>query len=105
MNKKTVSKMLIALTLVLGVASFLTFFIYLYSANHAPYKYTGVISAGPVFSFIGIIILIITRKSRKMYPILWTSGLIICLSAFMLCFLIILLLSYIVASMFNGTYL
>ena len=36
----------------------------------------------PLFSFIGIVISIITRKSRKIYPALWISGIISCMLGF-----------------------
>jgi hypothetical protein len=104
-DKRSSMKTLIALPLILGIASFLTFAIYYYSANHAPYQYTDVILAGPVLSFIGIIILIITRKSRKQYPTLWAGGLFVCLLGFLICVCIIALLIAIMVAAFNGTWL
>jgi hypothetical protein len=98
-------KTLVALPLILGLASFLAFAIYFYSANHAPYKYTDIIIVGPVFSFVGIIISIITRKSRKQYPTLWFSGLVVCLFGFVICVCIILLLIAIMVAAFKGTWL
>lgn len=44
-NRKTVSKMLIAMSMILDMVSFIIFLIYFYSANHAPYNYTEVIFA------------------------------------------------------------
>jgi hypothetical protein len=102
---KSTIKILIPLPLILGIASFFTFAIYFYSANHAPYKYTDIILAGPVLSFAGIMISIITRKSRKQYPALWTSGLLVCLFSLFICACIILLLIMIMAAAFNGTWL
>jgi hypothetical protein len=102
---KSLIKTLIALPLILGMASFFAFAIYYYSANHAPYKYTNMIFVGPVLSFVGIIISIITRKSRKQYPTLWFSGLFVCLFGFIICVCIILLLIAIMAAAFNGTWL
>jgi hypothetical protein len=104
-NGKSSIKTLVTLPLILGIASFFTFAIYYYSANHAPYKYTDMILLGPVFSFVGIIISIITRKSRKQYPTLWFSGLFICLFGFIICVCIILLLIVIMVAAFNGTWL
>lgn len=104
-NREKVSRKLVAAPLILGIMSFLSFAVYLYSANTAPYSYIGVIYAGPVLSLIGVIISIITRKSRKTYPILWSSGLVLCLFGFVLCVLIIFVLMSIVMSMFNGTWL
>lgn len=98
-------KSLIALPLILGIVSIFTFDIYYYSANHAPYKYTYMIFIGPVLSFVGVIISIITRKSRKQYPALWTSGLFVCLCGFIVCVCIILLLIAIIVAAFNGTWL
>lgn len=99
------NKILIAVPLILGISSFLTFALYYYSANHAPYTYTNIIVAGPILSFFGVIISILTRKSRKMYPTLWICGLITCLFGFIVCVLIILLLIMIMAAAFNGTWL
>ena len=73
--RKPASKKLMLLPLILGISSFFTFALYYYSANHAPYAYTDIIIVGPILSFIGVIISIVTRKSRKLYPTLWTSGL------------------------------
>jgi peptidoglycan/LPS O-acetylase OafA/YrhL len=102
---KSSIKTLIALPLILGVASFVSFAIYFYSANHAPYKYIDIILVGPVLSFVGMIISIMTRKSRKQYPTLWISGLLACLFGFIICVCIILLLIMIMAAAFNGTWL
>lgn len=99
------NKILIAMPLILGISSFLTFALYYYSANHAPYTYTNIIVAGPILSFFGVIISILTRKNRKMYPTLWICGLITCLFGFIVCVLIILLLIMIMAAAFNGTWL
>lgn len=99
------NKILIAVPLILGISSFLTFALYYYSANHAPYTYTNIIVAGPILSFFGVIISILTRKIRKMYPTLWICGLITCLFGFIVCVLIILLLIMIMAAAFNGTWL
>jgi hypothetical protein len=99
------TKTLVALPLILGLDSFLAFAIYFYSANHAPYKYTDIILVGPVFSFVGIIISIITRKNRKQYPTLWFSGLLVCLIGLMICVCIILLLIAIVVGAFKGEWL
>jgi peptidoglycan/LPS O-acetylase OafA/YrhL len=98
-------KILVALPLILGLASLLAFAIYYYSANHAPYKYIDIILVGPVFSFVGMIISIITRKSRKQYPTLWLSGLLVCLLGFMICVCIILLLIAIMVAAFKGEWL
>jgi hypothetical protein len=87
------------------LASFLAFAIYFYSANHAPYKYTDIILAGPVFSFVGIVISIIMRKSRKQYPMLWFSGLFVCLLGFLVCVCIVLLLIAIMVAAFKGEWL
>lgn len=104
-DRTSASKKLIALPFILGIASFFTFALYYYSANHAPYTYIDIIVVGPVLSFIGVIISIITRKSRKMYPTLWTCGLVICLFGFIVCVLIIVLLIMIMVAAFNGTWI
>jgi hypothetical protein len=99
------TKTLVTLPLILGLASFLTFAIYFYSANHAPYKYTDIILLGPVFSFVGIIISIITRRNKKQYSTLWLSGLFVCLFGLMICVCIILLLIAIMVGTFKGKWL
>ena len=57
--------------------------LYFYSANHAPYTYIDVIFCGPLCSFIGIVISIITRKTRKIHPALWISGIISCMLGYL----------------------
>lgn len=104
-DRTQVSKVLIALPLILGIVAFFTFALYLYSANHAPYTYIDMIFVGPIFSFVGMIISIITRKSRKIHPMLWTCGFITCLFGFIVCVLIIALLVIIMAAAFHGTWL
>ena len=76
-----------------------------YSANHAPYTYIDIILVGPILSFIGVIISIITRKSRKLYPTLWTSGLMVCLFGFIICVLIIVLLIMVMIAAYNGNWI
>ena len=46
------------------------------------YTYIDVIFLGPLFSFIGSVISIITRKTRKIHPALWISGIISCMLGF-----------------------
>ena len=105
-DKKPVNKKLMVLPLILGISSFCTFALYFYSANHAPYTYTDIILVGPILSFIGVIVSIITRRSRKLYPtLLWTSGLIVCLFSLVVCVLIIILLIAIMAAAFNGNWI
>ena len=73
------SKILVSTTLVFGIFSLFSFVHYFYSANHAPYTYIDIIFWGSLCSFIGIVISIITRKSRKIYPARWISGIISCM--------------------------
>ena len=75
-SKDTIMK---AAVLVFGILSLFSFVLYFYSANHAPYTYIDVIFCGPLCSFIGIVISIITRKTRKIHPALWISGIISCM--------------------------
>lgn len=56
-----------SIPLICGLLSIATFLIYFYSANHAPYSYTDIILLGPVFSFVGLIFSIITRKRKNTY--------------------------------------
>lgn len=41
--------------------------LYFYSANHASYTYIDIIFWGSLCSFIGIVISVITRKSRRIH--------------------------------------
>ena len=66
-EKISTNKILASTSLVFGILSLFSFVLYFYSANHAPYTYIDVIFLGPFFSFVGIVISIITRKSRKIY--------------------------------------
>ena len=72
-----------AAVLVFGILSLFSFVLYFYSANHAPYTYIDVIFCGPLCSFIGIVISIITRKTRKIHPALWISGIISCMLGYL----------------------
>ena len=47
------------------------------------YTYIDVIFLGPLFSFIGSVISIITRKTRKIHPALWISGIISCMLGYL----------------------
>ena len=84
-EKISTNKILASTSLVFGILSLFSFVLYFYSANHAPYTYIDVIFLGPLFSFIGIVISIITRKSRKIHPTLWISGIISCMLGFIVC--------------------
>lgn len=97
-NKISENKIFIAAPLILGALSLFAFAIYFYSANHAPYTYTDVIIAGPILSFIGVIISFITRESRKAYPTLWICGLAACTFGFIICVMVILILVMFVAA-------
>ena len=72
-----------AAVFVFGILSLFSFVLYFYSANHAPYTYIDVIFWGPLCSFIGIVISIITRKTRKIHPVLWISGIISCMLGYL----------------------
>lgn len=98
-------KILIAVSLLLGLSSFLTFALYFYSANYGTYTYTNIIVAGPILSFIGMIISILTRRSRKKHSMLWMCGFITCLFGFIVCVFIIVLLTMIMVEAFDGTWL
>ena len=85
-EKISTNKILASTSLVFGILSLFSFVLYFYSANHAPYTYIDVIFWGPLCSFIGIVISIITRKTRKIHPALWISGIISCMLGFILLF-------------------
>jgi hypothetical protein len=95
----------LALPLCLGLGSFLVFAVYFYSANHGPYRYIDCILAGPVLSFAGVVISMLTRKRRNECPTLWTSGLVVCLCGFVGCVLVVLLLIWVMAAAFSGNWL
>lgn len=100
-EKRSVNKILASIPLILGIFSLFSFALYFYSANHAPYTYVDVIILGPVFSFIGIVFSIITRKSRKIYPALWISGVISCMFGFIICILVFIALISLMAAKLN----
>lgn len=97
-EKISANKILSSIPLMFGILSLFSFVIYFYSANHAPYTYIDVIFLGPFFSFVGIVISIITRKSRKIYPALWTSGIISCMLGFIVCMLVFIVLIMLMAA-------
>lgn len=94
---------LMALPLILGISSFIPFrlFVYYYIADHVPYT-TDIILIGPILSFIGVIISIITKRSREQHPNLWISGLIVCLFGLIVCVLMIVLVVAVMVAAFGG---
>ena len=97
-DKISTNKILASTSLVFGILSLFSFVLYFYSANHAPYTYIDVIFLGPLWSFIGIVISIITRKSRKIHPALWISGIISCMFGFIVCMLVFSMLIVLMAA-------
>ena len=75
-----------SIPLICGLLSIAAFLIYVYSVNHAPYSYIDIIVLGPVFSFVGIIFSIITRKTRTL---IWWLGLLLCILGFLVCIMIL----------------
>ena len=92
------NKILASTSLVFGILSLFSFVLYFYSANHAPYTYIDVIFLGPLCSFIGIVISIISRKSRKIHPALWISGIISCMLGFIVCMYVLSMLIVLMAA-------
>lgn len=78
-----------SIPLICGLLSISAFLIYFYSANHAPYSYTDIIVLGPVFSFVGIIFSILTRKTRTL---IWWLGLLLCILGFLVCIMVFMIL-------------
>lgn len=76
--------------------------LYFYSANHAPYTYIDVIFWRLLCSFIGIVISVITRKSRKIHPALWISGIISCMLGFIVCMFVF---SMLIGGLICGLYM
>lgn len=97
-EKIPTNKILALISLAFGILSLFSFVLYFYSANHAPYTYIDVIFLGPLFSFIGIVISIITRKSRKIHPVLWISGIISCMLGFIVCMFVFSVLIMLMAA-------
>ena len=78
-----------SIPLICGLLSIAVFLIYFYSANHAPYSYTDIILLVPVFSFVGLIFSIITRKERTL---IWWLGLLLCILGFLGCIMLFMIL-------------
>lgn len=78
-----------SIPLICGILSIAAFLIYFYSANHAPYSYTDIILLGAVFSFVGLIFSIITRKERTL---IWWLGLLLCILGFLGCIMLFMIL-------------
>ena len=91
-DKRSTNKILVSISLAFGIFSLFSFVLYFYSANRAPYTYIDAIFLGPLFSFIGIVISIITRKSQKIHPVLWISGIISSMLSFIVCMLVFIVL-------------
>ena len=91
-DKRSTNKILFSISLAFGIFSLFSFVLYFYSANRAPYTYIDAIFLGPLFSFIGIVISIITRKSQKIHPVLWISGIISSMLSFIVCMLVFIVL-------------
>lgn len=102
-DREPISKVLMALPLILGVSSFfpVTLFLNYYIADHVSYT-VDILLAGPIFSFIGVILSVIMRRSRELYPTLWKTGLIVCLFGLMVCVLFISLFLFVIVSAFKG---
>ncbi len=105
MKKPSENIIMILIPLIMGLLSLLFFAIYLWSGNHAPYNHTDVIIFGPICSAIGVIIAIITRKSRNRYPMLWLCGLALSLLGLAISVLLFLLLASVVIAALNGEWL
>ena len=97
-EERSTNKILALTSLVFGILSLFSFVLYFYSANHAPYTYIDVIFWGPLCSFIGIVISIISRKSRKIHPALWISGIISCMLGFIVCMFVLSMLIVLMAA-------
>lgn len=100
-EKTSDDKILTAAPLVCGMLSLLSFVIYYYNANHAPYLNIDVIFLGPIFSLIGMVISIVRRKSRKTHPVLWMSGVLSCLLGFVICIMILIALVLLIEAKLN----
>lgn len=91
-EKRLINKIFVYLPFVFGILSLFSFLLYYYSCHHAPYTYIDVILLGSVFSFVGIVFSIVTRKSRNEYPLLWILGVISCMFGFIIFVFVFILL-------------
>ena len=84
-DRKPASKEQVARPLMLGLFSLmllvLSFFDVFFSFL---FETPLLLFAGPILSMIGVILSIITGRSRKLYPALWTSGLVVCILGFII---------------------
>lgn len=78
------------ISILCGILSILSFIIYFYSANHAPYSYIDIIILGPILSTIGMIISFKQRHTRHLHYTTWISGILLCLIGFIATILIIM---------------
>ncbi len=89
-EKISTSKILASTSFVFGILSLFSFVLYFYSANHAPYTYIDVIFWGPLCSFIGIVISIITRRVEKYILRYGYQGLlVVCLVLLYVCLFLV----------------
>ena len=98
-------RVILAMPLLLGLLSVISFVIYMYSANHAPYSYTDIIIVGPICSLAGMILSIANRKSRTTNETLWVSGIIACSLGLILCLFILIVLVAIGIAMLKGDWI
>lgn len=88
-------KALMTIPMLLGILSWISFFVYLWSANNAGYEFVGSIWGLPLFSAIGLLFSFISLKGRKAYPSLWRTGFSICAIALIICLFVFMLLALI----------
>ena len=81
---------LIKVPLVLGVVCFVFFAVYLWSAFHGRSAVMALVIFVPLLSIIGLVISIITRRSRDNYYKIWIMGLFSCLLCLVMFFLLYL---------------
>lgn len=95
-----IKKAFVAIPALLGTLSWISFAVYLWSANHAGYEYIGAIWGLPIFSTIGMLFSLISLKAKKTYPSLWSTGFFICICALIICLFVFILFALMFASRF-----
>ena len=93
-DRKPASKEQVARPLILGLFSFIPLALLCFEIcvlDKSPFI-PAVLLAGPILSMIGVILSIITGRSRKLYPALWISGLVVCILGFIMSVSLIVLI-------------
>ncbi len=103
-SRKPAGRKPVAVPLILGIASVLSLVLYAYSMNHKLYACVGILFAAPICALIGLVFSIVTRKSRKVRPLLWFGGLALCLLGLVVSLLVMGAWLYLMGALLDGTW-